>query len=142
MRLSLLFIVTTLTVSMAWFLSCSSDNGSSIDSDCQSETVTGLSAYTSQQDSADFCVVIQGVVSFGVTNQCPGGFYLKDSLGATDSIYLDLGGKKLNAKDFPEIDSLSTPAQVVGNFRPGEVLCTEILCHCQRKLRIETVKKQ
>ena len=131
------FALFTLTALLLAGLVACGDNGGGDDSACTKETVAGLSKYTSDRDSADHCVEIDGVVSFGTTKQCPGGYFLRDSSGASEFIYL--ANFTPDTTKYPENDTIFKKVRVEGNYRPGEVLCDSLLCHCQRKLTVISV---
>lgn len=122
---------------------CGDDSSGSSDSSCRSETVASLARYTSDRDSADICVVMDGYVSYRSTNQCRGGYYLRDSASTSaEPIYLSLGDLALDSAAYPQSDTAFRKVRVQASFRPGENLCTELLCQCQRKLVVERIDKR
>lgn len=123
---------------------CGDDSGGGgSDATCRSETVAGLARYTSDRDSADICVVIDGYVAYRSTNQCRGGYYLRDSASTSaEPIYLSLGDLVLDSAAYPQSDTAFRKVRVQASFRPGENLCTELLCQCQRKLAVERIDKR
>jgi len=138
MRTHSLLLLSFLLASLIGLSACGDEGGG--DSSCLSETVAGLSAHSSKLETSDLCVTIDGVASFQKTKSCMGGYYLRDSSAATDFIYLY--GFEPDTSDFPEDSTLFHKVRVEADFRPNEDLCDSLLCHCQRKLYVRSVKRR
>lgn len=124
---------------VAGLVACGEEGGD--DWTGESYTVAELFAETAELDSTDFVALVDGVVSYEETKKCPaGGYYLRDSANAKEALYLK--GFEPDTNVFPAQIDTFVNARVQGSFRPGEKICGEMLCHCQRNLYDVTVSKR